>query len=366
MFLFFLLSISVCVITILLDSALVLLWPKKDDKIAEFSDQLPFISVLVAARNEEKYLPCCLKSLLKVNYPASKMEILVGNDASTDNTYRIAKEYDDKFDQVKVIDIKERWGLAKGKANVLAHLAKKAQGDLFLITDADVEVPENWIQTYLKYFDKNTGILTGMTSIKAKSAFSKLQEIDWMFALGMLKVVSERFRPVTTMGNNMLVSREAYEATGGYESIPFSITEDFALFKAVYAKGFGVKQLFDPQINAWTQAIEDIPVLLQQRKRWMRGAIQLPIPIVFLLTAQALFFPAFLLLLIFQIKWAFVLLSVKLGVQSLFIAKVYRRLSIKADLFWLLAYECYSIILSLSLMVFFVLPLKLDWKGRKY
>ena len=87
---------------------------------------LPRVSILIAARDEEASLPRCLASLRNLDYPQDLLEILVGDDGSTDRTAAVAVAAMQGFaGQFRVVSITDTLGQARGKANVLAHLAAR-------------------------------------------------------------------------------------------------------------------------------------------------------------------------------------------------------------------------------------------------
>ena len=98
------------------------------------------------------------------------------------------------------------------------------------------------------------------------------------------------------MGNNMIVSKEAYRSVGGYESLPFSITEDFELFKHINKKGYQCLHIFKKEVVGQTLPINGFINLLNQRKRWMKGAVDLPWQMVGLLILQVCFYPCLIIL----------------------------------------------------------------------
>ncbi|MTI20460.1 glycosyltransferase [Fulvivirga sp. RKSG066] len=353
--------VVVCSFTAFVDLLLLYLWSFHRKEYKEPIPNLPSISVLVAARNEEANLSACLDSLLQLDYPQDRLEILVGDDNSTDSTWSIASSYAKKK-QVSAFQIQSNLGSAKGKANVLAHLAQQAQNEVFLITDADVIVPKGWVKGMISGLLPKVGIVNGFTIVKN----NVWQCIDWLFALGMVKVITDSFRPVTAMGNNMLVTRKAYESTGGYESIPFSITEDFELFKQVSKRGFKTVQLMNTDVLATTLAQSDFKGLLNQRKRWMRGAVQLPWPIVSILSLQALFFPGILALIVINPQIGTFILASKVLLQSAFILTLASYLKLRFRFHQVLLYEFYSLYVAITTGIFYLLPTKVSWKGRKY
>lgn len=353
---------AVCILTIVTDLLLFFFWqPEGAGKQSVSLAAWPAVSVLVAARNEEQNIERCLRSLLRLDYPPEKLEILVGDDDSGDDTLQLAAAVAAEHPEVKVFSIRENLGNARGKANVLAHLARHAGGDIYFITDADIAVPPSWIKGMLTGHTP-VGIVSGVTGVEG----NPLQRIEWLFAMGMLKVITDFNCPVTAVGNNMYVTREAYEAVGGYETIPFSVTEDFELFRQVRKKGFVVLQLYNKDVLAESLPARGFLPLLIQRKRWMHGAVQLPWPVVGILSLQAFYYLALIALLILTPAYALLAFAIKTCVQTAFILRVHRTLGQKVNYAALVIYEFYSMILSLSSGVFYLLPVKIIWKDRKY
>jgi cellulose synthase/poly-beta-1,6-N-acetylglucosamine synthase-like glycosyltransferase len=325
------------------------------------------VSILIAARNEALNIERCLNSILNLNYPPECLEVIIGDDASTDNTHQIVADFIADKPNFRLFPIKDQLGSAKGKANVLAHLAHQASSDYFFITDADMELPADWVEAMLSHAQPGIGIVTGITTVNDPHFFARMQGLDWLNALGMIQVVSELNLPVTTMGNNMLVTRQAYESTGGYERFPFSITEDLQLFREVLKKGFGFKNVFNEQVLAFTKPTQQLRDLLQQRKRWMKGAMHLPYYMKFVLILYASFY-AVLMPFFFKAPflYAFGILFLKWLFQSLFLHICLKRVKRSASLLNLLLFEVYQVLTSVLLIIFFFLPVKVNWKGRKY
>jgi cellulose synthase/poly-beta-1,6-N-acetylglucosamine synthase-like glycosyltransferase len=343
--------------------------------------ELPHVAVLLAVRNEENYLPGCLDYLLASDYPADKITIWVGNDASEDATARIAYEYAARDRRVKVVEVRERLGDARAKANVLAHLALAAEAErpapeLFLVTDADMRVQPFWVRGMVQHWASRpkaaeVGVVTGITLVDGSTAWGQMQRIDWIFALGMVKVASDWGIPIATMGNNMLMHRGAYRDTGGYERLPFSITEDFQILHEICSKPYSFRNVIAPQVVAFTQPMSSWEELLQQRRRWMQGAVRLPFPIVALLSLQAVFYPLILLLAFFQPVWAALMLPAKILLQAVFIMLIVRKLRLtqkyRNRLYrYLIPYEMYAALLTPLTIIYYLLPVKTTWKGRKY
>lgn len=329
---------------------------------------LPRVSILIAARDEAAALPRCLASLRALHYPAELLEILVGDDASCDGTAAVARAAMRGFaGQFRVIPITETMGGARGKANVLAHLARLATTDFFFITDADIRLPPTWITALLTLAGPGVGTVTGITAVRGPRLFDQLQGIDWLLSLSLVQVVSDLGRPVTAMGNNMLVTRAAYEATGGYEVLPFSVTEDFALFRAVLASGYGFRHVFSAAARADSLPIATGPALLKQRRRWLRGVEGLPLRLRLELLFFSGFWPALLGVAgLLGPALALGIWGLKILVQGTLTYFAHRRAGLRLPWHLLPLFEIYTLVLTICLVGFRLTGGAVEWKGRRY
>src|SRR5579872_3051029 len=229
------------------------------------TDNIPLISILVAARNEEANIGACLDALLKQDYPKEKIEIWVGDDQSEDNTGSIARAYTERYNYVHLLSVETQLKHQRGKSNVLAQLAHQAKGDFLFVTDADMTVVPAWISCMMNYFSPEVGIITGVTAVKGKRLFDKLQNAEWLFYTGHGHFNAQRGKPVTAMGNNMAVRTSAYWQTGGYENIPFSVTEDYELFREISKKGFKFKTVFEKNALGFTHPLPTFDALIDRK-----------------------------------------------------------------------------------------------------
>jgi cellulose synthase/poly-beta-1,6-N-acetylglucosamine synthase-like glycosyltransferase len=330
---------------------------------------LPDVSVLVAARNEERDLPRLLKSLSGLDYPAGKLEILLAEDQSGDHTADLIRAWVLESPQRKMVAVSQEQTKLfhpNGKANALAILTKQAKGEVFFFTDADCEVPSSWIRSGVACLDKEIGLLIGITQVKSQGQLDAMQELDWWNTLGIVKVVSDMGFPTTGLGNNMVISRAAYLACGGFEGLPFTLTEDLAISRAIGKAGFRQIHQVGPELLVRTKPESGWKDLLRQRKRWMNGVMSLSASWKILLGLQYLFFPAILFLLVLSPSVGVGIWSCKILVQSLFLKKIASKAEQKLRLFPLLLFDFYQILaLSLTILYYFW-PVQTQWKSRTY
>lgn len=361
-------SITILSLYILLQgvSMVSLFWLEDEEGVQIPENELPFISILVAARNEEQNIWRCLSALNQLNYPKDKIEFLIGNDQSNDRTLEIAEAYTQKHPRFKVFNITDSMGMARGKANVLAHLARLAQGEFYFITDADIAVNKNWARELLAYFEEDTAIVSGTTVVDDEGTMGKMQEVDWMYYMGLLKSAYNLGLSCTAVGNNMAIRKEAYWEVGGYETLNFSITEDYKLYKEVRLRGWGTKNVLNPQVINYSRAIHQFRVLLAQRKRWLTGAKELPLFWWFLFMIFGMFTPAIILLAFLNLKLALIFYLIKLSCQSITIYELQSKMRLDKNIDFLLTYEFYNTAVVLATGFYYILPIRLQWKNRTY
>lgn len=325
------------------------------------------VSVLVAARNEENNIERCLRSLHELDFPKENIEIIIGDDDSDDLTEELIAGYIWDKPQFKCIKITKQVAGLKGKANVLAQLAHEAKGDYLFYCDADIFVAPTWAAEMLAHFKPETGLVVGITRMKKHTHFlADCLSMEWLFALTVTRFFSLFKIPITGMGNNMAVTREAYFKIGGYEKIGFSIVEDYALFMAIVGAGYDFRMAYKPEIISISEPMNTFSELLKQRKRWMHGVMQsfwvtrlslfvssLIVPILMLMS---IWFPIHLLRGIGQ----YYLLITIISLLAVFMLKQYD-LWKAALLFWF-----YMVSIGLIMLVNYYLPSKTIWKGREY
>ncbi len=361
-------------------------------KLSAEPTQWPAISIWIAARDEEANIHRCLASLLAMDYPLENLEILVGNDQSLDNTRAIVIELSKHHPQIKLIEVQDKEDGLKAKARVMAQMDKHATGEYYLITDADVWVNPQWAKTMLRSLWKSAdvsnggsnkiiGVCSGTTLVKSPNTWGWLQEIDWSYFMGLLNIISYAGVPATAVGNNMIISKNAYWATGGYSQIKFSITEDYKLYSEVCRKGFGWNNVMHPGVVAYSAETKGFVPLLHQRKRWLSGGKELPwywwilfgvfggfhVGTFFMVCLIPIHFFSIRLFPEKYLIAVFVALLFKWILQTLQIKKIYKNIGVPAPALWkLICYEPFIQFVTVSTALFFIAPIKTIWKGRAY
>ena len=269
------------------------------------SSYRPSVSIVIAARNEEKTIRQCLESLARLSYPTNLLEIVLIDDRSEDRTPDIVREYSSRFNHIRLYTAAPGTGNLQGKTNAVAQGIEESRGEILLFTDADCSVPTRWVEETVKYYtDASIGIVAGFTALKVRRWFEAIQALDWFVLFSVAAATIRLKYPVTAVGNNLSVRREAYNKVGGYRNIPFSVTEDYALFHAI-TKHSGYRALFplDHSTLVESDPCKDWHELYRQKKRWftggkgmdLRSLLVFTIPFVFnsVLVLSMLFAPSY-------------------------------------------------------------------------
>ncbi|MCS7012867.1 MAG: glycosyltransferase [Chloroherpetonaceae bacterium] len=326
---------------------------------------LPRISVVVAARNEEKNIAACLQSLVALDYPKEQLEIIVADDRSQDRTADIIKQYAAQYPFVKYLLVEE--SAIKGKGNAIHQAAVQATGEFILMTDADCVVKPTWAKDTLKYFTDETGLVCGITLPSASRAFERIQALNWCYLLATGSAVAAIGFPIGGIGNNFSFRRSTYFEVGGYEKVRFSVTEDFALFQAIKKTKWKIACPVEYGTQNTTVPEQTVCDLYKQQKRWVLGGLGGDRSSLATLTlgfvAHVLTILSFFL---FTWRQAFLMLLWKVGMDFLFLLTPLRRLHsaslLKAMPFFALYHYCTMVLIPLLLLF----DRKVVWKGRVY
>jgi len=207
-----------------------------------FKEAMPLISILIPARNEEKNIRRCVRSLLKQDY--SNIEIIVLDDNSNDNTAAIVRQMAKKDRRVKLIagkPLKKGWS---GKSYACHQLAKYANSDYFIFTDADTlhfkSTVTNAISSLIA--NKLDALSIYPRQIMVTSHERIIVSFISFFVLNFLYLPFLKYskNPIfcTGMGQFMLFKRKVYENIGGHGSVRTEILEDVHISKQVKRCGY--------------------------------------------------------------------------------------------------------------------------------
>jgi 1,2-diacylglycerol 3-beta-glucosyltransferase len=236
-----------------------------DEPIAE--EELPRVSILIPAHNEEMVIANTVNSLLKLDYP--KFEIIVIDDHSSDHTGDILR-------QLPVQVVTRRNLPNRGKSEALNAGLEFATGEVICVFDADSEVAPDFlrlavapivnhpevcgVQTQVRMYNKRHNFLTAGQDDEF-ALYSELMQMG-RYAMGGASALG---------GNGQLTRRSAIDAVGGWS--PSSLTEDLDLTIRLLLAGRG-RIAHVSEAMVWQEAVVNTKALIRQRTRWAEGMLR--------------------------------------------------------------------------------------------
>ena len=349
---------------------------KSAAEIESESRELPFVSVLVAARNEEERIAKCLESLVHQRYPSDGYEIVVVNDRSTDKTPDIIGEYQKKCKMVKCVNVDSKPPGLAGKQNALNEGLKFCAGEIILNTDADCTVGQLWIRRTVSRFTPQVGLTMGFSTVcnadGSRSFFADLQSLDMLFLMDSAAGAIGMNVPVSGLGRNLAYRREILSDVD-YLKMGYTITEDAVLIQAVARNtDWRVAIVYDRDASVLTVAEKTVKQFLSQRIRWVMGGqatrlwSQIPLHIIFMFhLCLVIFFP----LMFFVHSFIVVtLLSISAKVISDFVRcwRMCREFRCFHLLKLFVFYEIFMIFYSILTGIGSVFIRNVKWKGEAH
>ena len=334
------------------------------DTVGSFS---PFVSVVVAARDEEENIAACLDSILRQSYDREKFEVIVMNDDSADRTGAICREYASRCRSIRAYDV-EPSDTVRGKTNALAQGIDRARGEVILITDADCVVPETWVEKTAARYGPGVGLVGGVTVQSGTSAFQRMQSLDWAYILGVAASGAAMGVPLGSIGNNLSFRRSAYDEVGGYRGLPFSVTEDYTLVQAIARSGrWQYLYPVDDEVLVVSKPCNDWKSVLSQKQRWGRGGLNMR-PAGFVIMALTFAVDCFLLQFLTTTNFvSFALLFFLKSISDwMFLRAVLSKIHRMGKLRSFFAFECYFIVYTLILPFLVLAGRRIRWKGRTF
>jgi cellulose synthase/poly-beta-1,6-N-acetylglucosamine synthase-like glycosyltransferase len=245
---------------------------RKTQKLAiiQEADPLPSFSIVIPAKNEGKVIGRLLDSLTKLDYPKERLEIIVVEDGSTDNTVTVCNEFSSKFISLLVL----RRETSDGKPGALNFALKHCHGDIVAVFDADNVPSSNALLNSSRYFtDLNVAAVQGRTqSINSKqnmlTQFNSYEEAVWCEAYLRGKDSLNLF--VHLKGCCQFLRRDILMQLGGFSEA--TLSEDIELSARLTEHGYGIR--YGGDVSAWQESPSTLRTMFNQRTRWFRGTME--------------------------------------------------------------------------------------------
>lgn len=341
---------------------------KKKQEVKNPNRTVDGISVIIPLRNEEKNCSSLIKTVTELVKPDCPFEIILVDDFSTDGTYKLLEKLTEgnPFFILKKSDMPS--GKLLGKPNALNTGINNSVYGIIALTDADMRLNPNWLVEIeiLMNSDPELSMICGPTTVRKFDLWSSIQSADWSYLMTVASGSFNSGNPMSAIGNNMIFRKSAYEKSGGYSKLDFSITEDFELFQN-FTKN-GLKVIFPLNSNLLHETLPnpDLKTFLSQRKRWIKGGLKIHLRGFFTLFAGFMGQLAILLSLFVSVELFATVTLLKLGLDFLMISVFYRTMKLKLNPFHFVLFEIYYFCYSFVLPFIFLFQPKVVWKDRSY
>jgi len=225
----------------------------------------PIVSIVVPAFNEAGHIGKTIESLLQVEYPRDKLDIIIVDDGSTDETLSIAEGYA----QQGIRAFSKENG---GKGAALNFGIKHARGELVATMDADSIVTPNTIRELLPLFeDDEVMAVTPAVRIRQSSKLLvEVQRIEYLMILFSRKLLSFIDSVPVTPGPFSMFRKKVFDLIGGFDEK--NLVEDQEICLRIQAANYKVRSSMTALV--YTEPPDNMSDFLKQRVRWQRGGLR--------------------------------------------------------------------------------------------
>ncbi|YAF97114.1 MAG: glycosyltransferase family 2 protein [Nodularia sp. CChRGM 3473] len=259
--------------------ALVVVFARPRRYAKEMQGDLPSVSVLVAAKNEEAVIGKLVKSLCNLEYPDGQYEVWIIDDNSTDKTPQVLAELAQEYDQLKVL--RRSAQAIGGKSGALNQVLPLTKGEIVAVFDADAQVvPDLLLQVVPLFQREKVGAVQVRKAILQADAGANANAKDNFWTQGQMAEMAldawfQQQRVAIggigeLRGNGQFVRRTALESCGGWNEE--TITDDLDMTFRLHLDKWDIECTFYPAVQE--EGVTNAIALWHQRNRWAEGGYQ--------------------------------------------------------------------------------------------
>ncbi|HML06193.1 MAG TPA: response regulator [Methanobacterium sp.] len=239
-------------------------------------DELPLVSIMVPAHNEEYTINRCVKTLSKLDYHVEgkpNYEIVVINDGSTDKTGEILNRLKNEYESLRIVTRKPpRSG--KGKGYVLNDGLEVCNGEIVAVFDADARVGPDFLKIIIPYLNED-----GVEGVQARvrmynrdeNILTAMQELEFaVFGNVILRAKDIMGKNAFLGGNGQIATKRAIKEIGGWDGV--AVTEDLNMSIKLIMDGYKIRYCGDAVV--YQEAVPQWNLFFRQRVRWATGNLE--------------------------------------------------------------------------------------------
>ena len=226
------------------------------------------VSIMIAARNEERMIESTIQDILAQDYPAHLLQLIVVDDHSKDRTSEIVLSFIDP--RVKLINLNEKEPLNSYKKKAISEAIKVSNAELIISTDGDCRMGPNWLKSIVTLYESGDYkmISSPVSYFEEQNIFEEMQSLEFLFLIGASGIGNGN--PTTCNGANLAYRRDVFHELKGFQGIDHLASGDDELFMhkvaSAYPNGIGFCKSRDAIV--YTHAKANLGEFIQQRKRW--------------------------------------------------------------------------------------------------
>jgi 1,2-diacylglycerol 3-beta-glucosyltransferase len=229
--------------------------------------ELPMVSILIPAHNEEMVIANTVSSMLKLDYP--RFEVIVIDDHSSDHT-------GDILARLPIRVVTRRNLPNRGKSEALNAGLEVASGDVICVFDADSEVAPDFLRLAVAPIVQHPDICGVQTQVRMYNRrhnfLTASQDDEFALYNELIQMGRTTLGGASCLGGNgQLTRRSSIDAVGGWS--PASLTEDLDLSMRLLLAGRG-RIAHVSEAIVWQEAVTGLSALVRQRTRWAEGMLR--------------------------------------------------------------------------------------------
>ncbi len=251
--------------------ALRVVFAKPHQQGLEMQGDWPYVSLLVAAKNEEAVIGNLVKNLCSLEYPEDRYEVWIVDDNSTDTTPELLAGLAQEHDQLRVLRRDSQ--ASGGKSGALNQVLPLSKGEIVAVFDADAIVEADLLIRVIPLFQREK-----VGAVQVRKAIANKNENFWTKGQMVEMAVDTFFQQQRTViggigelrGNGQFVRRKALNSCGGWNEE--TITDDLDLTIRLHLDSWDIECVFYPTVEE--EGVTSAIALWHQRSRWAEGGYQ--------------------------------------------------------------------------------------------
>ncbi|MBU4485784.1 MAG: glycosyltransferase [Candidatus Delongbacteria bacterium] len=352
----------------------------KNDFFGVCKDNLPKVTIVIPARNEEKSISAAINSVLNQNYPDNLFDIIAVNDRSSDSTGSIMDNLSKIYHNLNIIHITEVSNNISPKKNAIMTAVRTTENEIIITTDGDCLHDKNWLRSMISPLlnsNENIGIVAGLTVFEKKyedffeSLWQNMQNIDYISHSLIAAGSIGNGRAFTANGSNLLIKKSLYRKEANNFKTELASGDDFFIIQSAQESNYRLRFVFNRESIVKSAPVDGLQGLIEQRSRWASKASYSTDFVLYFAVNTFVFYLGlltafFLMIFNFIPAWIFtILFLMKFIPETIFLAYGFGKFGLDFKLRYYLLLQIFHIPFNLFVAVkgkYF----GFEWKGVKY